>query len=311
MPQTDFETVSRSEAWHNSGLSDLEACERLWALANVFGLKGSAKLSTVAGTAYHVAMEFWDTVRVEAGEDLEALPTSENLLEVAMDSVRSQLLTADAGQLARYGGRAELDYQLTSAIHNWEHAIDTEFHLSIQEWMLAHEPVSLEGYARVSFVPEARDLAGTFDGLYKNLNSGELTLIDHKTAGSMSYWKRDANEKREQATHYSVLAALSPHLPCDVLPSVSYLVARRGVAKRKNSKFEGARILTIQPELSDVARLRDRVLAAEQTIEKGTFLPDPSYKFCPTCVFHDRCQGTGELAVSIPLLRTRLIGSSP
>lgn len=302
MPATEHETQSRRDRWHNSGLDDLDGCPRMWALTNLTDLPVPAKLNTVAGTAYHAALEAREIERLHGREPLSAA----TMLTLALDVLDRELETADPQQLADYTGpsRAKNPPRGRDALQIEVDAALTAFHEGDlgEGRTLASEldtltPVSLESYARARLVPTAREIGGTWDGLYRNVELRPV-LIDHKTANSFQYkYGHDGSGVRAQAAHYAVLAALDESVPVDALPEAWFLVALR---KKVRPTTERARLLTVQPQLEDVARLRERVLHAEQVRNDGAFPRNPAYKWCGNCPFHAGCEGDEQGALRLP-----------
>jgi hypothetical protein len=268
----------------------LDVCARQYALQYVLGIQTPQPVWAAVGNAYHSAIEQHELARVDG--DIWTLEQTEAAALQAL---------ADLG-----GGGDEQEYEVLSAVGHFWNTPDREMGCTIREYIGAMTPVKLEGYFRLDMIDGAQPLAGTFDGLYLD-HTGRHRLIDHKTAASFGNWPRSGDGHRTQASFYAAALTVSPDFP-DIteLPQVDYLVVRKKVGKTKG--FEGARIVSVEPDLHDVAILGQRVRAAEQLLTAGEYLPNPAATFCSKqwCAFWDRCQGTGELAGDFPRLASRL-----
>jgi hypothetical protein len=204
---------------------------------------------------------------------------------------------------------ADGEAEVRAAVHHFYHTKDKELGLTIREYLGQMEPIALETYFKVDLVANCLPLGGTFDGLYRD-QDGKMRLIDHKTAASFNNWGRNGETHRTQASFYSACLVASDEFPEVVeLPQVDYLVVRKSVGKTKT--FDGARIVSVQPDLHDVALLGRRVREAQALVGEGEFLPNPATMFCSQqwCQFYDRCQGTGELAGPWPQVSAVLMGA--
>lgn len=281
--------VSREGAWHQSKLGTLlDVCARQYALQYVLDIRTPEPVWAKVGNAYHAAVEQHELARM-AGNTW----TQEDTEAAALQAL------ADLG-----GGGSIQESEVLAAVGHFWNSTDRELGCTIREFLGAMTPVALERYFRVGLVDGALPLGGTFDGLYID-SDGRYRLIDHKTAASFSNWPRSGDGHRTQASFYAAALTVSPDFPeITELPQVDYLVVRKKTGKSKS--FEGARIVTVQPDLHDIQTLGNRVREAEQTVTVGEFLPNPASHLCSAqwCAYWERCQGTGELAGSFEQLRS-------
>lgn len=272
--------TSREGAWHQSKVGTLlDTCARQYALQYVAGIQTPEPMWAVTGTAYHAAVEAHERARA-AGHDWSQEDTE----------------AAALNALAAAGGGKEQEDEVLAAVHHFFRSKDKELGCTIREHLGKMKPVALETYFKVDLVDGCQPLAGTFDGLYLD-SDGRHRLIDHKTAGTFNNWGRSGDGHRTQASFYSACLVASQEFPgIFELPQVDYLVVRKQRGKTKT--FEGARIVTVQPDLHDVALLGRRVREAEAELARGEFFPNPAATFCSPqwCPFYERCQGTRELA---------------
>lgn len=272
--------TSRQGAWHQSTVGTILDCARQYALTYVAQVQTPQPEWAAIGTAYHYAVEQHELARMEGRPEM----TETEVLDAGLTSYREQ------------GGDAAGETDLAAAVHHFFHSTDTEMGCTIREHLLSLTPVALETYFRLPLVDGTMPVAGTFDGLYKT-RDGRHILIDHKTAASFSNWTRTGDGHRTQASFYSAALTVSEDFPeITELPEVRYLVVRK--TKGKTKSFDGARIVSVQPDLTDVQVLGDRIRQAHSLVEAGEYLPNPAWNLCSRtwCPFYDRCQGTGELA---------------
>lgn len=319
MPKEAHETVSRATRWHQSGLEQILGCPRQWFLEHVVQVETPVKLSTVAGTSYHAAVEFHELSRMQ-GVDV----SREEMHEVAENTLAGELADADPTALAAVSvkptkarakaanlpevltGTDALVYQTHSCVDSFW--LPGENGLSVREQLLPLVPLGVEVYGTAAMVDEARDLGGTVDGVYWDPNARKVVVIDHKTAGRLSDWKRPGKGV-EQATHYALLAyadetlaALSDHLPTRTyLPEVRFMIAARIEPARATTSR--SLTISIQPAEQELMNIGARVRRAEQLLEEAVFPANPAYTWCFTCPFRDRCiAGTRELMAPARLL---------
>lgn len=312
MPKTTLEAESRSANWHQSGLEQVTGCPRAWWLEHQLGLPTPGKASAVAGTAYHTAVEFHETCRMQgvecAREDMHAAGLESLDLEIATVPVESvAAVTVKVGKKELNGVDA-LRHQLATAVDTfWDE--DAGEGKTIRETLLQWTPLGLEVYGSAQVVDGARPMAGTIDGLYLD-GDGRVVVVDHKTAARVSDWAK-GGKGAEQATHYALLVYLDEHLARfsdrlptatngGYLPEVHFLVASRTASQRKARMAVHVRCTVTATDLQAAG---DRVRAAEQLLTEGLFPANPAYQWCRTCPFRDRCVGgTRELMAPVDVL---------
>jgi hypothetical protein len=278
----------RSDAWHQSTLSSLlDGCSWQYFLEYVVKVESPQKAESLAGSAYHAAVEAHESGRVAT-----APVGKDAMLEVATEYVRER------------GGDDEVASEARAAVENF-FAPMKDGNPSHQEWLQAYEPVAIEKYFKLPLVAGAKPIGGTVDGVYRDADGG-LLLIDHKTANNLSRWGAEGEEHRSQATLYSTAVALSPEYAATALVPMHYLVVRRSLGRSR--QFEAARRVTVQPGLEDVALLGDRVREAERVVAEEDFVRNPAWNLCDKrwCAFYEQCVVSGELAGTVEQVRAKL-----
>jgi len=292
-------TGGRQGAWHQSGLSTLlDGCARQYALEYVLNIPRGEKPSTVVGTAMHHAIEVHEQARID-GQDT---PDYDQFVAAAHEELERLLpeITEETWGHSK-ADADDLREQVRWVCWNWWNYELKATGRSMRDEVLDLTPVSLETYFRVPLVPGTLPIGGSADALYEHPElEGHWILVDWKTAGRLSDYSPEKAQatKWSQATQYSVGAVLSEHLPPDSLDVLTFRYGAVRKEKVEGTRKEGARFADVDIQLRHVELLRDRILAAEEEVSKGEFLPDPSYRFCKPglCTYYDRCQVSGELA---------------
>jgi hypothetical protein len=275
----------RSDAWHQSTLSSLlDGCSWQYFLEYVLKLEAPSKAASVAGSAYHAAVEQHELHRGTVGV--------EDMLGIA---------TAYAEER---GAPVEVAEEARAAVRNFFRPLK-DGSPSHRDWLQDYEPVAVEQYFKLPLVEGAKPIGGTVDGIYRD-QAGKLLLIDHKTADSFSRWGKEGDEHRKQATLYSVAVALSPEYAATELIPMHYLVVRRREGKSK--QFESARRVQVLPSLADVQVLGDRVREAERKVRDMDFVRNPAWVLCDArwCPFYQQCVVTGELSGTVETVSARV-----
>jgi hypothetical protein len=275
----------RSDAWHQSTLSSLlDGCSWQYFLEYILKVEATSKSASIAGSAYHAAVEQHELRRGTVGV--------EDMLGIATEYVEER------------GGGTDVAEEARAAVRNFFRPLK-DGSLSHRDWLQDYEPVAIEQYFKLPLVEGAKPIGGTVDGVYRAAD-GRLTLIDHKTADSFSRWGKEGDEHRKQATLYSVAAALSPEYEAEELIPMQYLVVRRREGKSK--QFESARRVEVLPSLADVQVLGDRVREAERKVRDMDFVRNPSWVLCDArwCPFYQQCVVTGELAGTVESVTRRV-----
>jgi CRISPR/Cas system-associated exonuclease Cas4 (RecB family) len=294
-PEVDRDDAvqSRKGAWHQSGLQSLlDGCSWQWWLQYEMNLPTVPKAASVVGVAYHAVLEAHEQARMDG--QAEGLGLKE------MQAMAADLVLAEIDD-------DELVTVCKAAIKHWYSAKMKDGSLSHRDWLMQHTPVALEPYFRLLLVDGAMPVAGWIDGVYRDGQTGDYFLIDHKTARKLDRWHADGDGHRNQATMYSVALAMSPDFPeiTDLIPMV-YLVSRTMVGR--GSSFEPARRVTVTPDYNDVAELGARIRKAEQIREQEAYTRRPEWNLCSAqwCPFYEGCMVTGELAGTPQSVRLRL-----
>jgi hypothetical protein len=283
--------LSRRDAWHQSTLETLlDGCSWQYFLTYVLNLPAASKPASVSGVAVHSAIEQYERNRQAGGEPI-ALDV---LLETAREHVVSVLPdNEDAVSEAQ------------AAVRHW-YSTPTSDGPSHREWLEDYDALAIEPYFRQPLVDGAKPIAGWIDGVYQHRETGEVILVDHKTANNFSRWGRDGDEHRHQAAMYAVALVLDPAYPVTELPRMVYLVSRK--TKGRGKTFEGARRVIVQPILEDVRRLGERIREAENLVASENYTRRPEWGLCKPewCVFYEKCMKTGELAGTPESVRLRV-----
>lgn len=281
--------MDRSDAWHQSTLNSLlDGCSWQYFLEYVLRVDAPSTGASLAGSAYHAALEVRENARLEGGA-----PVGQR----EMEDVAVQFV-------AMKGGTREQGQEAACAVRNFFRPMK-DGSLSHAEWLDTLTPVAVEAYLRADLVDSAMPIAGTTDGIYRD-STGKILMVDHKSAMDLGKWKADSDDIRKQATLYAVAMVLSPEWDVSELPEMWYLVSRRKEGKTK--QFEPARRLMVQPALSDVSLLGERVRRAEELVRTEDFVRRPEWTLCDRrwCPFYQGCVVTGELAGTVETVRARV-----
>lgn len=295
-PDRTDPVLARKEAWHQSTLSTLlDGCSWQYFLTYELNLPTGAKPAAVVGIAHHSAIELHENARL-AG-DTDGVPLAD-MLKHAEAEVRA-VIDDD-----------ELVTQVKASVTNWYRARTKDGGPSQRDWLMRYDPVLIEPYFRTNLVLGAKPVAGWIDGVYRHKETGELIIVDQKTASNFGRWGHDGAEHRDQAAMYAVALAVTdlvPEAEGRLLP-MHYLIVR--TRKGSGSSFEAARRVAVHPDMTDVAKLGDRVRFAEAIVAAESYAPRPEWPLCSEkwCPFYERCQGTGELAGTPQTIRIRLRG---
>lgn len=280
-PQNDAVT-SRQNRWHQSTLSTLlDGCSWQYFLTYVLEIEQGVRPFAAVGTAYHSAVELREIARME-GRDV---------------TLKEMIAHAEAELLA-VTDDTELLTKVRAALRNWDD--------HVRPYLDLHTPIAIEPEFTVPLVDGAKPVGGYLDGVYRDGETDEIFILDHKTAKDLSRWK-DAEGHRHQAAMYAAAMVLSPDFPeITELPEMRYLVVRTSRSTRAN--FEAFREVRVRPDLEDVRVLGDRIRLAESVVAGEKFRRTPEWILCSStwCPFHERCMVTGELAGTPATVRMRL-----
>jgi hypothetical protein len=301
MPANIDEAVSsRQGAHHQSSLETiLDGCSWQYYLSYIRELPQPPKPHALAGTSFHTAVELHERARM-AGTPL---PTMQQMTDCAaevimadVDRIPPQLMVGkydepwDADTLIDMAG---------NAVHNWYSARLKDGSKPHREWLLDFEPVAVEPYFNLKLVEDAAPIGGWIDGVYRR-PTGELLLVDQKTAGDFSRWHQDGEGHRYQATMYGVALVLSDDFP--EVTELDGLEMHYLVSRTRGGQVERARRVVVTPQLDDVALLGNRIRQVEQIIKTNNFAPNPAWNLCSPrfCAFYEGCQITGDLRKAPP-----------
>jgi len=288
----DVAITSREGAWHQSKISTLlDLCARQYGLEYILKIPTNPKPWSAAGTAYHAGCEAHENARLNGKPAI----TFEQQLEAALSHLDREIEGLDPS-IWTDDGPDEMRKQVEMATYHFWYTPTKVEGLSIRDYLLTMTPVVIEGYFRTQLIEETLPLGGWFDGLYKKAD-GSLTLIDHKTANSLSNWKPDGEGHRAQAAFYSAALTHSSDYPqvTELLP-MEYLIVRK---TKGRGKFEGSRIVRVAPDLADVAQMGYRTREAQRILDTEDYTRNPSSNLCSEkfCPFYSQCEGAnGDLS---------------
>lgn len=282
MPAKQDEAVSsRSGAWHQSTLQQMQDCPRKWFLTYQCGLPDPSGEAARIGTAVHTAVELHEKARAEGNA-----VTLDEMVAHACATIEEEHHDA-----------------VRHACRHWWKTPMKDGEVSHRDWLARLWVVAIEPYFNIPLVEGALPIGGWIDGVYYDPNTERYLLVDLKTAGSMGRWK-DGEGKRHQATMYSVALQLSDILPerIDYFPSMTYAIVKPGTGG------ECARRVSVQPDLDDVRVLGQKIRDAEAMVAADEFPRNPAWNLCSKkwCPHYTGCMETGELAGRPVTVRQRL-----
>jgi RecB family exonuclease len=276
MPAPISEAVSSRRArWHQSTLESLiDGCAFQYFLIYELGMDPGPKPFAAVGTAYHSVIEHRETCRKES----KPLPTLQESLEMGRTLLAEVIPVTEL----------EPHQRIAAAI--------TNFYRHMASYLDQFEPLFLEPEFTLPLVDGAKPIGGYIDGIYRDPETGQVFIIDHKTVKDFSRW-RTVDSHRNQAAMYSVATVLDPRFPIQEMPEMRYLLVRSSTGTRAN--FEASRVMTLQPDIEDVKVLGDRVRLAESMVEARRFPRNLDWGLCHKswCGFYESCVTTGELPV--------------
>jgi len=269
--------MNRSTAWHQSTLDVIGNCSWKYFLTYVCGLPDPSGPAAQVGTQVHAAIETYERARM-------------NGIEISLSDLQSQVCE---------GLHPDLAAMAVTACANWYKSKMKDKSDCHRLWLAQFEPVELEGYFNVSLVEGAMPIGGTIDAIYRD-EDDIYYIVDLKTAKDMSRWKADGEGKRHQATMYSVAVQLKYDLP--YLPQVCYTVVRT------NSSGETAKRVFVQPDLTDVRLLGEKIRDAQHIVDTVDYVKNPAWTFCSAawCSHYQGCMVTGELSGTPVAVQKRL-----
>ena len=284
-PQNEAVTA-RQNRWHQSTLSTLlDGCSWQYFLTYVLGIEQGVKPFATVGTAYHSAVELREVGRLE-GRDV---------------TLKEMIALAEA-EILEVSDDPELRTKVRAALRNWDD--------HVRPYLDRHTPIAIEPEFTIPLVDGAKPVGGYIDGVYRDGETGEVFVLDHKTAKDLSRWK-DADGHRHQAAMYAAALVLSPDFPeITELPEMRYLVVRTSRSTRAN--FEAFREVTVRPDLEDVRVLGERIRRAEAIVAAESYVKTPEWVLCSAtwCPFYEKCMVTGEIPAD-PASAYLLFGQKP
>ena len=278
---------ARKTRWHQSTLSNLlDGCSWQYFLTYVLEMDQGVKPYAAVGIAFHSVVEMHELNRIK-----NINTTEKEMIDEATKLISE---TIEEPEL-----RNELLLLVRAAVKNWY-----EYH---RPKVLSWTPLAIEPEFTLPFVDNARPIGGYIDAIYRDNASGEVFIVDHKTAKDFTRWKSDEGH-RYQAAMYSAALVLSEDFPEIVeLPKMVYMVTRTTRVSRKG--FEYATTVEVQPDLEDIRQLGERIRIAEDTIEKENYVKKPEWFLCSAkwCPFYNGCMVTGELSGTVSNVRNKVL----
>lgn len=290
----DDAVASREGAHHQSSLETiLDGCSFQYYLGNVLNIPQPPKPHSVVGTSFHSAVELHERARMSGAplpSKQDMLDYAVNLIEAEADDIPTVMMVGKKGE---EWSKDTLFDMAGAAVENWYYAKLKDGGVPHREWLLDYEPVAIEPYFRMDLVDGTFPIGGWMDGVYRK-KTGEVFVVDQKTAGDFSRWPEDGSGHRNQATMYTVALLLSPDFPEVTVYDIEmhYLVSRTRVGN-----VERARRVMVKPDFGDVAYMGKRIRQAQHIIDTQDYVPNPAWNLCSArfCPFYEGCQVTGEL----------------
>lgn len=287
------------KAWSKSGLSSIvTGCSWQVYLQKVVGLEDPGSPATLAGTAYHAALELHERARILnlRGSDVQVpdRPTlhgaAEQVVAAGQDAIPDELW-----RLHDTDYTAVAEGACTAIDHWWDTPYD-DTGQSLRDRLMSFRPVLAEPYFRVGTELSTRPLHGYIDWAGYDHDTGEWVIVDHKSARTFGRWPRDGSGHEVEAAVYTAGSLEAAGIPVSGPVRMEWHVARTQAGS--NSRFEGARLVTRRVDRFDRQLLADTVILADRTVDEGRFETNPGWALCSQkwCPFWRGCQVDGTLA---------------
>lgn len=293
-------------AWSKSGLATIvDGCSWQSYLSKVMQLPDPGSPATLAGTAYHAAIEHHERARIvqSRGADIE-LPTLGHLAQVAVRAISAGADDIPDEQWHLHGSDPdEVINRVEIALNHWWHtdAGDKEQPGSLRDIRLSYRPILTEQYFRIDTDWSARPLHGYIDAVCWDPDEEEWVVIDDKSASNFGRWPHGGDGHEVEAAVYTLGALKAAGIPVtdDTRVRMEWHVAR--TAEGQNSRFEGARLIRRTVDRFDLQLLEDHIRIADRTVDEGLFATNPGWNLCSQkwCAFWRPCQVTGELSPEV------------
>ena len=289
-------------AWSKSGLSSLvEGCSWQVYLSKVMGLADPGTPATLAGTAYHAALELHERARIiqARGGDVE-LPSLATLEAVAEHTVHEGADAIPGEVWHEHGTDVEhTAVKAAVAVNHWWATPYDGGDLSLRDRLLDYRPILAEPYFRVQTEWSDRPIHGYIDWVGYDPETGQWVVVDHKSANTFGRWPRDGAGHEVEAAVYVTGAMKAAGIPVAEMSTnvrMEWHVARSQPGS--NSRFEGARLVTRTVDRYDIQLLQDHITIADRTVDEGGFRTNTAWNLCSKkwCPFWRGCQVTGELS---------------
>jgi hypothetical protein len=274
---------SRVGAWHQSKVSTILDCPRRFGLEYVLELPAPESPWTVAGSAFHAALELHEKARM-AGEPV---PSRDVLYFTACDFIDDH--NAMNGNTFSDSTLDDMKSNVDDALYNfWYYKIDDMF--TVREYIMQFDPIYIESYFNVDLVPNSLPIAGWIDVVYRR-EDGSFFIADFKTAKDFSFWNKDTSYIN-QATFYAAGLSASKEFPeIDEMLPFEFLIMRKSRGKTK--QFIGSKIVKCHPTVDDLNNMVERILLADTIVKEDQFPMNTGSKFCNErlCPFFNDCAG--------------------
>lgn len=289
-------------AWSKSGLATIVAgCSWQSYLSKVMQEPDPGSPATLAGTAYHAAIEQHERARIvqARGGDME-VPTLGHLAQTTVRVISDGADAIADEQWHLHGSDVdEVANRVGAALNHWWHTpAAKDPGDSLRDIRLGYRPILSEQYFRVDTDWSARPLHGYIDAVCWDPEEEQWVVIDDKSASNFGRWPHGGDGHEVEAAVYALGALKAAGIPVSDAGQVrmEWHVAR--TAEGQNSRFEGARLIRRTVDRFDLALLEDHVKIADRTVDEGLFQTNPGWNLCSKkwCAFWEKCQVTGELS---------------
>lgn len=284
--------------WSHSTVKDLlEGCPWKVYLERFQGLRPQLDHPRSAvGTALHAAVEAHEEARRLSFYSNGRIGNPAGVPEDRMLTIAVSALDECAVDWAEHDYGEVLEELQTALNHWWRATIpagQSGAGKSIRDHLLPMQPVAVERTFQLWSPHTARPIGGAPDEVCVDRDG--LLVVDTKQARDWRRYSLDGKHHRLQAAQYSravVEAVNLPGLPGDRWPRVEFHVPR--VRSGERADFEAVRVVSVQPDDSDMAALDQRMRDADRQVAAGDFPKNPSWFMCQPawCPHHQDAGGT-------------------
>lgn len=291
-------------AWSKSGIGALTTgCSWQSYLTKVVGLPDPGNPATIAGTAYHAALEHHERTRLLNVRDRAGLTMPDR---GALSTVAEAALQVEAAKVpSAVWELHDTDYDATlgkvevALSHWWEAPIldgQPGAGGSLRDRLLTMRPVAVEPYFRTRLDVSPRPLHGFVDWLGYDHDEQQWCVVDHKSSGGFGRWPHNGGGHELEASAYAVGAVVASNLPASGQVRMEWHIARTQAGK--NARFEPVRVVAAEPARVEREWLEGHMLAADNIVNDRAFEKNEAWTLCAPkwCSHWVGCQVTGELS---------------